>query len=88
MTEDEMRKTRCPKAHLAQEISGLRIIIAAIYGHHCEGSNGAKKFAGNKLESDRCIASDCACWVVDKYRFGEDGIRVDCENNGHCGLIR
>ena len=65
MTEQEARSKWCPMGRVL---------------------GGVNKGTYNRMEEDGegsglslCLASDCAMWVWDKYKY---------EIQGHCGLIR
>ena len=79
MTEDEARTKWCPFARVVErqnDQSYNRCVIVQQYG----GAEALPIPIGAK-----CVASECACWVVDAGATVPPGEHSTAQ--GHCGLI-
>jgi hypothetical protein len=73
MTEDEAKTKWCPKVQLIVTSAGLsKYTIINNRGFTVIGP-----------EDTFCIASRCACWIIDVEKYG-----AHTKEQGHCGLIK
>jgi hypothetical protein len=74
MTEQDAKKRWCPM------VRGLPVGNNEIYRHATTRDWGD--------EESNCIASKCMMWVEDFLIQNNEGIIVNVDSGGHCGLIR